>query len=160
MLIWESSLWLNAAVAWHSRELHRRPQKALAGAKNHETRFKGERTVLYCSRSGPRSLPKALPTLPSTSLNLQHLVGWGQSPGSGPPWCSQGRPDQSAVESSRCLVNLREPRENLEQWTSQSWQSPWLPSRPPPSHLSPFLLKPVECCLIRINGAWAAPRHS
>lgn len=146
-----------------AEELYRRPQKTSAGAKKHEMLLKWEKAVLGSEWQQSLQIP------PEGSSHTFHLhlrvsTTWmargqrlGECPG---PGCSGLTWELSALESSRCLVNLRKPQQNAEQWSSQSWRSWRLSSRPPPFHLSPFLLKPVECCLIRIKGAWAAPGYN
>ena len=150
---------------WGHKELDTTEHRFILSYKKHEMWFKGERALLSCSESGnclSRSLLRALPT-PSPLVFESLAPDWLGARGPGKcssPECFQDWPENSALEGSRCFFNLHKPQENSEQWPSQSWQPGRLSSRPPPFHLSPFLLKPVECCLIRIKGAWAAPGYN
>lgn len=128
---------------------HRRPWLELRSLRG----GLGARAVLGCPQV--KSPPDPCKGLWST-LTLQLLHGWG--PAAPGPRSECPCPGCFSFPKQWCLVNLPKPQQNWKQRSPQSWHLPWICSRPPPFHLSPFLLKAAECCLIRIKGFGATIR--
>lgn len=137
------------------RNSGRRPQKTLAGAESHELRFKGGENCLVLLTMWTQIPPEGSSHTSLHSFESPAPGGLGaRAQGVARPVVFRAELTNQLWKAAGALsISGRTMDSSVLAVTMASLKATSLT-------LKSLFIKPVECRLIRINGAWAAPRHN